>query len=178
MKDKNTTTFRATPRGLAKLLGIGAESDDNGGERGSERVRKETIEFRFAGPGPMDKSKAEVVQILVGQICESVLPDRGRPLGDVLLDKDTPIERIEYIKGYGKELSRSREPHHSVGIAVYYAAIASALLYHDTKITKHSYAYLRDSFEHIEEWMPDHMVRHISKAKQLCRKRAKEQHHA
>jgi len=116
----------------------------------------------------------EALPTLMGKLCQELLPLGGKPLRKVLLDEETDLRIIEKIKEYGKKLAVREEPERSAGIAVYYAAIASALVFHEKKITRHSYRYLRDSFEVLDKnWMPGDLARHITKAHRVCRKRAK-----
>jgi len=59
--------------------------------------------------------------------------------------------------------------------AIYFGAIASALLFHDTKITSYSYPSLAESFKTMTEkrWMAPELARHFSKARNLCKKKTK-----
>ncbi|MCK4623935.1 MAG: hypothetical protein KAV00_01395 [Phycisphaerae bacterium] len=171
--DKETTTFGFSPKRMAKLLGIGVEDDGQSNEAVTE-AKAELLRARFAGPLPLETAVVDVLPTLMGKLCQELLPLGGRPLGEVLLDEETGLDVLEKIKAYGKKLARQDEPERSVGITVYYTAIASALLFHDKKITGHSYRYLRDSFDAIDkDWMPGNLARHITKAQRICGKRAK-----
>jgi len=171
MNKNDTSTFGSGPDALARLLGMVVGDDDKSQSTGEDK-RIEMIQARFAGPLPLDSAVVDALPSLIGKLCEDLLPLGGRALAEILLDKTSSLETLEKIKTYGKQLSKSEEPQHSVGIAVYYAAIASALLFHDAKITKHSYAYLRDSLKVVEDLVPDNMTRHIAKAGKMCRKKA------
>ena len=135
----------------------------------------ELIRAHLAGPLPPDTVVIEALPAILGAMRKELLPEGGKPIGELLLDCDTSLEVIERIKDHGKRLARRNEPNHSVGTAIYYTAIASALVLHGKKVTKHPYAYLRDSFDAINRsWMTLEIQRHIAKALRICSKRAKD----
>ena len=168
------TTFGFPPGHMADLLGIGVAGEEQSGKDAAE-TKAELLRARFAGPLPLETTVIEALPALIGKLCQNLLPLGGKSLKEVLLDEETDLQIIEQIKDYGKKLAkRDDESDQAVGIAVYYTAIASALLFHRQKITQHPYSYLRDSFEAMDKnWMPGDLARHIMKAHQICRKRPK-----
>jgi hypothetical protein len=172
--DKNTTRYGADLEGVTKLLSIGVGHYDQHDMAGGG-PKAELLRARFAGPLPPETCVVEMLPTLLANLCGELLPLGGKPLQDVLLDNQTSLRLIRKIKEYGKKLGNRAEPEHTVGIAVYYVAIASALLFHDDKITRHSYRYLADSLDVLDtEWMSPKLAAHISKARQLCRSRAEQ----
>ncbi|KPL20813.1 MAG: hypothetical protein AMJ75_11170 [Phycisphaerae bacterium SM1_79] len=65
------------------------------------------------------------------------------------------------------------EPEHAVAVAIYYAAIASALVFHDVKVTTHSYESLEASFTRLinKPWMSAELNSLFIRALKLCRKK-------
>ena len=170
--DKDTTTFGLEPRCLADLLRVGLGTSDSSKAKNAEATA-ELIRAHLAGPLPPDTVVIEALPAILGAMRNELLPENGRPIGELLLDGDTSLEVTERVKDHGKRLAGRSEPNRSVGIAIYYTAIASALVFHDKKITKHSYSYLRDSFDAINRnWMTLEIQRHIAKALRICRKRS------
>ena len=170
---KDPTTFGVDPKCLAHLFGLGLAGDQDD-DFSSGPARSELISAYFAGPLPPSRSVILALPALLGALRKELLPEGGRPLAEILTDPDTPLDVIEKIKSHGKGLATHDEPYRSIGIAVYYTSIASALVFHGKKITKHSYAYLRDSLSMPDKsWMTPPIDRHIAKAVRICRKRAK-----
>jgi len=168
------TTCGANPAGVSALLSMGVDHDDRG-----DMVRGDTtaelLRARFNGPLPPETGATDTLPAILADLCKKLRPLGGKPLKDVLLDSQSGLGLLRNIKRYGKKLANRAEPEHSVGIAVYYAAISSALLFHDDKITRHSYRYLADSLDVLEtEWMPSDLAAHISEARRLCRGRAEQ----
>ena len=172
--DRDTTTYGASPAGVAGLLALGVDHKDQPDMAGGD-TKAELLEARFAGPLPPETCVAEILPTLLADLCGELLPLGGKPLQDVLLDSQTSPRLVHNIKEYGKKLANRSEPEHTVGVAVYYVAIASALLFHDDKITRHSYRYLADSLDVLDtKWMSPALAAHISNAQQLCRNRTEQ----
>ena len=171
--NKDSTTFGASPKRIAELLDIGVEHEGQSEEAKAE-TRAELLRARFAGPLPLETTGTEALPTSMGKLCQDLLPLGGKPLKEVLLDKETDLRIIKSIKEYGKKLAKRDEPEQAVGVAVYYTAISSAVLFHDEKITRHSYQYVADSLDDMDKkWMPVDLKQHILKASQICRQRAK-----
>ena len=168
--DKKTTTFGRDPGGIARLLGIGAEADQGG--ESPEEAKADLLRARLSGTLPLETAVVEDLPAIAGRLCEDLFPLRGKPLGDALLDKETSLAVLERIKDYGKKLAgrKDRETEHAVGIAIYFAAIASALLFHDKRITSYGHQALTEAFGTLIEkrWVAPELVRHFSKARKLC----------
>ena len=92
-----------------------------------------------------------------------------------MLDEATELRVLKRVKDYGKQLA-SREDsdvEHAVSITIYFAAIASALLFCDHKITSYTYPALGEAFGTLidKPWMTPELARHFSKARKLCKKK-------
>ena len=167
-KNKTTTGFKAEQ--LVQLLDIGA--DDNGGEADLDRARADLLRLRLAGTLPVKTEMAQALPAIVTRLCKELLPLEGRSLGEVLLDRHTPLDVLETIKDFGKKASarKDRKVEHDVAIAIYYAALAAAVLFHDKKITKWSYSHLAKAFDSLitKTWMADELAALLRKAKEAC----------
>jgi len=174
--DKKSTTFGMGNKHLAKLLGLGVEQGPSG-EPSVHEIKADLLRASLRGTLPLDSAVVEALPALLGRLREEVLPLGGKPLGEVLLDERTELGLLDKIKEHwkGRSAAGSSEAAHAVGITIYFAAIASALLFHDTKITSYSYPFLAQSFETMTEklWMAPELARHFSKARKLCKKKAK-----
>lgn len=157
----NETTSGWGPKKMARLLAFGAPAGPAEDSRHPDEVTGELLRDRLAGPLTLDKRVVDSLPVILGQ-----------PLGEVLLDPETEVGVLDKIKDYGKglPLGRKEGPEHAAAIAIYYASIASALVFHDRKITGHSYDGLEKSFAVLieKQWLPPDFARLFSKARKLC----------
>ena len=167
MGDVQTTFGRDD--GLAELLRIGAGSPED--------AKADLLAARVAGPLPLDAAGADKMQAIVGRLRERLMPLHGRPLRDALLDEQTALDDLVTIKEYGKQLAarEDSEVAHAVAVAVYFAAIAAALVSHGKRITSYSYPALVSAFGVLvdKRWMLPELARLFSKAKRICRRHMK-----
>ena len=167
------TTFGFRPGNLAALLGLGmtAGFQARPGPDTGERLR---AYLREAPPrkGATVKNRSGAAKALSGR----KVPRPGKGTGELLLASRTGLATIQAIKDYGKELAAKRQPNaqHAAGVTIYYAAIASALLFRNAKITRHSRAQLVRSFKLLSSktWMPPELARHFAKAGSLAKRKA------
>ncbi len=105
-------------------------------------------------------------------VCEKLKPFTGCSFGALLTDPETDLLVLETIKDLYKRQAESSPSgqRKEVATAIYYAAIASALVHHDVKITKLSYQSLSRSFEELagSDWLPVETKRLVAEAHQAC----------
>lgn len=168
----NETTLGWGPKKMARLLAFGAGTEPAEDRRHPDDVTEELLRDRLAGPLTLDTRVVDSLPVILGRLCRELLPLAGRPLGEVLLDPETEVGVLDKIKDYGKglPLGRKKGPEHAAAIAIYYASIASALVFHDRKITGHSYDGLEKSFAVLlsKQWLPPDFARLFGKARKLC----------
>ena len=171
--DDRESTFGASIKGLQGLLGVGVGKDVPQDAASVDRTAGEILRARLEEALPVDAAAMNAPPNLTDklQVRQPLLPDQ--PLGEVLLDANTDLDTIESVKDYGKKLASGRDSQadHSAAVAIYFAAIASALLFYGEKITSYSYEHLREAFEELTEdaWIPAELARHFSKACSMCR---------
>ena len=121
---------------------------------------------------PVDPSVVNSLPDVVRGLSSGLQSLAGLPIGDLLQDPTTDITTISRIKQYAKESGTSSDSdnENDVFLVVYYAAIASALLYHNEKITKHSYKELERFFYSFtkEDWMLDELIGLFKKGQKYC----------
>jgi hypothetical protein len=90
-------------------------------------------------------------------------------LRDLLLDSKTDLAVIKTLKDYGKKLVRRGGPEakQAAATVIYYAAIASALVFHAHKITQHSCQTLLEQ----KPWVPPELKDLFRRAKAACHQR-------
>jgi hypothetical protein len=93
-------------------------------------------------------------------------------MSDLLLTPSTDLTVLETLKNYAKELARSGGPEakQTAATVIYYAAIASALVFHSHKITRHSYEKLHRAYTELEQkpWIPSELMGLFGRALALC----------
>ena len=166
------TTSGLTAQQLVKLLALAAENEPIGEDLPPERATANELKGRLAGTLPLSTDVADSLPVILGYLSRTLLPLSGKPLSEVLLDPHAELAHLEAIKEHGKQLAINEGPpeKQASAIAIYYAAIASALVHHDKKITRHSCSSLKESFDLLarKPWMPAELVRLFSKARKLC----------
>jgi hypothetical protein len=152
---KEETTYGLSPDRLARLLALGLEDKKDRADREEEQTAAEVLEEMLSNKLPP----------------EEVL-GADRTIGSLFLDPKSDLTVIKTLKEYGKELVRraDSEIQKVAATAIYYAAIASALVFHQKKITRHSYAKLQKAYEDLEQkkWIPSDLKRLLKKAKAAC----------
>jgi hypothetical protein len=96
----------------------------------------------------------------------------NRPLGD-MIGPESRVDQLRLIKNYSKR-ARSQSVSAidiSTATAIYYAAIACALVYHDELITRHAPDVLTQAFSQLsaKEWLVSEFAALFEKASQKCR---------
>ena len=174
MKDK-PSTYQADPDRLAQLLGVAVDGDGVR-EVGLDKSKATLLRARLEGTLPLDPAVVDDLPAILGRLRDQLLPLGGKPLGDVLLDRETGLDTLGAIKDFGKKLAACKEceDEHAVSIAIYFAAIASALLFHDKRTTRYTYPGLKEAFDTLREkrWMAPALARHFSKASRICKKKS------
>ena len=169
------STLGLNPESLARLLGIALYSDSGEGKDDSAHTTAQLLKARLAGTLPLDTTVVEELPAILGQLRKDLMPLGGRTLGEVVTYPKSDLGAIKKIRRYAKKMaSRKRsEADRAVAVAIYYAAIASALVFHDVKITTHSYESLEASFDKLlnKPWMVAELTRLFARALKLCRKK-------
>jgi hypothetical protein len=103
----------------------------------------------------------------------NLLPLSGRPLGDLLLSPTTDLAVLQAIKDHGKQLAirpGCPAPEQETALAIYFGAIASALVFHSQKITSHTYESLDRSFGTLmgKPWISPQLAELFAKAQRVC----------
>ncbi len=96
-------------------------------------------------------------------------------MSDLLLDSETDLAVFKVLKDYSKELARpgNTEARQAAATVIYYAAIASALLFHGEEATQQSYVKLHETFGDLEEkkWVPPQLKNLFRDAKAVGQQR-------
>jgi hypothetical protein len=172
---KKDSTSGLSPKRLARLLGIGLEHKHEKTPSESDFYAGELLNARLEGILPIDTTIIEELPAILGRLFKDLVLGDRRSLGQVLIDPKADLDVIQRIRIYAKKMASRKEPgaEKTVAVAIYYAAIANAMLFHNMKITTHSYKSLIDSFQRLSDkpWMTTELARLFKKAFKLCRKK-------
>lgn len=170
--DEQPTTFGLSPDKLAGLWNIG--SDTNQAEEAVDQDNRKTelLRDRLAETLPVVSSKAKSrprERTNLRSVINSLVDE---PIEKLLQDPKTDLALIRKVKDRGKKLSESAKSktEYHVANTIYYAAIATALVFHDRRITKFSYKDLEKYFRQLskENWIPEALRGLFTRACEYC----------
>jgi hypothetical protein len=177
---KESTTFGLNPEKMAKLFRIGADEDDCEKEISAEQKKAEVLLDRLAEPLLLDPSVVRLLPVIPSLLSNALDLCNGEPIGDLLQDPEVEISVLKKIKSYNNKLSKrsKSEAERDTAIVLYYGAIASALVFHNKKISKFSNKNLEAAFSSLigKPWVTPGLVTLFSRARQMCRTSSKKQH--
>jgi hypothetical protein len=173
--DRHLTASGLSPDKLAQLWNIGSETDRAEPEVDQDSKKTELLRDLLAGtlPAQLDKGKARSTEKTHLQSVVSSIADK--PIERLIQNSGTDVALLRRVKDHGKRLSDNAESkaQYHVANTVYYAAIASALVFHDKRITKFSYKDLGKYFRRLdkEKWIPEALRGLLSRAAEYCQMR-------
>ena len=160
---------------LAELFSLGVEEENHVDDMGDDQAAGDLLHNQLTGTLPRDSFLLDSVLLMMGQLGCDVRPLAGKSLAEVLLNPKSDIGLLQAIKDYSKQLSCTsiNEAETAVATTIYYAALASCLIYRDQKITHYSYETLDESFALLikKKWMAPELVRLFSRARGVCQEK-------
>ncbi|MFC1765838.1 hypothetical protein ACFL6U_27645 [Planctomycetota bacterium] len=170
---KPLTSYDLDKAKLVHLLKIGLKPKDKSAKPITlEQKAADRWQGLLACPLPLENPQGEILPGVLADFCQTHGLLAGESLGNLLQNPQTELATIEVIKAYAKIRSRQSqsEADHLVANALYYAALAHALLYHQQRITNFSYLDLANSFDHLSktEWVGQNYTRLFEKAYHYC----------
>jgi hypothetical protein len=123
---------------------------------------------------PVDRMAAQMLPEMLDRLRRDLLPLTGKTFRDALLDPTVSVAALTQIKDYGKKLATeptASAAEHETAMTIYFAAIASSLVFHGQKISSHPYETLTRSFTVLTEkpWLPPELASLFQRACILCR---------
>jgi hypothetical protein len=166
------TSFGLSPEKVARILRIGSDSQEAEPASDWEQNTAELLRDHLAQSFPSARPFGLPVSWLSVLPClpAALLP--RETIGDLLREPKTPTSLLKKLKRHGKDLFSNTEnrPEHDVGLTIYYAAIANALVFHDVLITRFGYPRLERSFATLvdREWMFPELRALFAQARNHC----------
>jgi hypothetical protein len=172
-KDKKSTTFGLSPDRIAELLSMGSDAAAPTGKPDSDEARAELLLDRLAGALAPDTSFSRFVPDIPEGLLDALPFCAGANVGDLLLNQDVSVALLRRVKDDNGQWSQRADTkvQKDVAVAIYYAAIAAALIFHRHKISGFSFAELGKAFGMLRQksWIPRDMRDMYDKAIAVCR---------
>ena len=168
--DKEPTTSGLDPDKLQYLLRFCSEPDQAKGLVDSDQRKAELLQDLLAGTLPIESPIDNMSEQFI-TLCKISGINSENTVRDLLLDPRTNLRELKTIRDYFKKKSKSADSDtEQTATAIYYAAIAQALIVHDLKITKFSYKDLLKAYSLLIEtkWIPPDLSDLYRKACEYC----------
>jgi len=112
---------------------------------------------------PLEGTLKNTLPAMIQSLSQELKTLSGSSIEELLLDAKTETRILIQIKEYAKERGCSAQDdiQREVALAVYYAAIAAALLHHNAKISEHPCKHLKEAFSKLreKEWLPSSLTK-------------------
>jgi hypothetical protein len=153
-----------------RLLGLALEPDKRATALNGDEERGDLLYDMLRRPLPGDRPSRESLAPSADGSCQGLRSVLGPPLSELLQDPKADIAVLKQIKERAKKLGEhaSSKTEKEVFLAVYFAAIACALAFHNERITQHSDHDLTRFFDLYGQagWVPRDMKGLFRKARQ------------
>jgi len=120
----------------------------------------------------LDPADADSVPAVTGSPGDALDGCTGRTVREVLLDPATGVAALAALKDYAKCIVRRArtEAERAAGTALYYAAIAAALVSHNERVTEYSPQKLADGLAGMSgrDWLPPEIKALLDAAREKC----------
>jgi len=133
-------TFGLSPEKLADLMKIGSDTKDLDNQISPEQQKAELLCDRLAELFPLDSAEPGSCAVTSDHLSSILKLQCNEAVGKILQNPKSDILVIRRIKGYYNKLSENTDSKNErdIAIAIYYAAIACALVFHNEKISRFS----------------------------------------
>ena len=173
MEKKSTYGLRLDQ--MAGLFSMGAGEPDPTDEKDENEMMARLLHEQLACALPRRSLLFDALLMMMEQEGYDTQSLAGSSLGEVFLEPTSDVDLLRAIKDCGKRLSRELDSEAETALATttYFAALASALVYHNRKITQNSYEKLGESFTLLtgKKWMAQELIELFSRARRMCESR-------
>ena len=171
---KRINTFGLGTQEISQLLRVASEEMPEVSRTAEKDDMGAALRERLAEHLPPDAPALKSLPEQLGDLKTMIATLASETLSELLADSKTPIEAFIAVKDHAKRWSKtaqSQASHHSAN-ALYYAAIAGALVFRQQKITKFADEDLRQSFTQLRDtkWIPGKLRRLFDAAGQSCQR--------
>ncbi len=177
LPDNSKQDLNLTSQHKTRLFSLALSRTRNEDDIGDDEKRTDILYDLFTGTLPVPPRTKDRLPPSLRNQSESLRSVAGQPICDLLQDPQADVSVIQRIKDYAKEsgaVTTSKIEKDAL-LALYYAAIASALLLHGTKISKHSWADLTQFFRSLatKKWVLPELKTFFLRAQEHCKDMAR-----
>ena len=169
---KESTTFGLSSKKIVELLHIGAEEHDYEKNMSEQQEKAELLASRLAEPLMLDPSVTKLLPAIPSLLSGAMDISGGEPIRTLLLNPESTISVLRKVKNYNNKLSRRAESciERDVAVILYYGAIASALVFHNKRISRFFYKSLERSFSSLigKTWITTELTTLFAEALKIC----------
>lgn len=155
-----------------RLLSLGLSPAEDLEDVDEDERRTDILYDMLAGTLPVSPLTKDALPPLLRGQSESLSSVAGQPIGELVQNPHTDISAIRRIKDFAKEsgTAATSKVESDAFLVLYYAAIANALLFHDVKISRHSWTDLAQYFHSLTEttWVLPELKGFFLKAHTYC----------
>jgi hypothetical protein len=171
------STFGMTVRQLRDLFDVGRGPIPRAGPE--HDLTRDLLESALSQNLPLDDHEIAQLPEALGQLCQAMGQLTGDAVGEILKNPSSDLHAIRRVKTYAKhraEKAGSKEEHDALA-AVYYAAIAHGLVFHNRRITQFLYPALAETYSRLskETWVPQDLATLFRSAQAWCQDRTRSQ---
>jgi len=154
--------YRLTEEAKARLLHLSMEGEQPEIDNPTDNSQKQDMLYDIMISSlPKGESVSDLLPCFLKGVCGRLPLVAGESFEKILQDPKADLSKIERIKIYAKQkgLAAGSEVEKEVLLAVYFAAIASAIGFQNKKITQHTTENLQCYFQSYldEDWLLDEM---------------------
>ena len=176
--DQEPSAFSLPPDELVRLWDIGSDLGEGEDTADENQKKAELLHDWLASPLPVGSDVLKLLPAVLSRLCQELVPFTGQSLGSLLAEPSTDIDILKQIKDVSKAMVHTSKTQvvSEAATAVYYAAIATALVFNAQRITSFSYQSLQDSFAALSEseWADPDLARLFGRAREVCLQKAKD----
>jgi len=177
--NKDRGTFGLKPDKLSSILRIMSDNNDDKDADTADQRKIELLYDRLAEVLPSHTAGSKPLTEELTELCNMSGLATEDTIKRLLYDLETSVSKIREIKNYSKTISQKAkdEVGHDTANAIYFAAIASALIFRSHKISKYSYSGLKESFLRFSKlpWVPSDLSKLFIKASKYCDRKIREE---
>ena len=171
---QHKTTFEMTIAQLRQLFEAGQDVDDQASVSTTDEKR-DLLEYRLTQGLPLGKEQVQELPEVLGDFCRRMGQLGRESLGDILKRPSSDLKTIKQVSRLGKTLAEKAhsKEERDTATAIYYAAIAHAMVFHNRRITRLSYATLQEAFSRLirQSWVPRELVNLFKLAHSCCHRK-------
>jgi len=171
---KKRTMYGISPKEVRHLLDDCLDKDLRNRPLSTTSSMRDLLKEYLAEKCPTESDGiARTSSTIIDHVQNQILLRTGKSIAEMLSDPQADLVAIREIKEHYKKKSRTTDskPERHVATAVYFAAVAHALVFHNQKISEYSLDEIHQSLGTIAEkpWITVDLKELYNKALEVCR---------